>query len=357
MTNSDASKLGPKKLGPIRRKAVNLSQQELITAQPLLADSALPLEIQPAVEGVHLIDWATDHQDFIQTQLQTYGGLLFRNFDMPDVASFEQFIKTVSGETLEYRERSSPRSQVSGNIYTSTDYPADQHIFLHNENSYQHTWPLKIFFFCVTAAQEGGETPIADVRKVYQRIDPQIRERFAEQGWMYVRNFGDGLGLPWQTVFQTTDKTAVDEYCRQNKIETEWRDGDRLRTRAVREAVVRHPLTQEPVWFNHAAFFHVSTLHPTVRDAMLDEFKTEDLPSNSYYGDGSPIEPEVVDALRAAYQQETVAFPWQRGDILMLDNMLVAHGRAPFVGPRKIVVGMSKPFNRDDLAPLAQERA
>jgi len=234
---------------------------------------------------------------------------------------------------------------VKGNIYTSTDYPASQAIFLHNENSYQQEWPLKIFFFCRRAAEAGGETPITDVRKVLARIAPEIRDRFASRRWMYVRNFGDGFGLSWQSVFQSADKAEVERHCQARGIEVEWKAGDRLRTRAVRSALSRHPKTGEPVWFNHATFFHVSTLEAGLRDSLLAEFPDGDLPANTYYGDGSPIEPEVLDHLRAAYRAETVSFSWQPGDLLMLDNMLVAHGRAPYSGDREILVGMAEPVS------------
>jgi alpha-ketoglutarate-dependent taurine dioxygenase len=143
-------------------------------------------------------------------------------------------------------------------------------------------------------------------------------------------------------VFQTSDKAAVEEYCRQAGIGVEWKEDNGLRTRQVRQAVARHPHTGEFVWFNHAAFFHVSTLEPSISAALLAQFDEQDLPSMSYYGDGAPFEPQVLAALREAYRQETVSFPWQRGDILMLDNMLAAHGRAPYEGPRKIVVGMAE---------------
>src|SRR5262249_21300199 len=248
-----------------------------------------------------------------------------------------------SAEPLPYRERSSPRTRVSNNIYTSTDYPANRSIFLHNENSYQLTWPMKIFFFCMTPSIRGGETPIADCRKVFGRIDLKIRQRFIEKNWMLVRNFGNGLSLPWQSVFQTEDKSAVETYCLNARIETEWR-GDCLRTRQVRRAVAQHPATGEIVWFNHAAFFHVSTLEPSAREALLEGLEEEDLPNNTYYGDGSPIELSVLDEIREAYRSETVSFPWQKGDVLMLDNMLVAHGRRPYVGQRDILVAMTEPF-------------
>jgi alpha-ketoglutarate-dependent taurine dioxygenase len=339
--------------GAVRRQPVSLSRAGLITAEPLDARRGLPLLIQPAVGGVELLSWAGSNRDFIESRLQRHGALLFRRFDVRAASGLEQFIRVVSGEALEYRERSSPRSRVSGNIYTSTDYPASQSIFLHNENSYQRVVNQKIFFCCETPPARGGETPIADCRRVYERISPRVRERFAAKGWMYTRNYGEGFGLPWPTAFQTSDRAAVEEHCRRNGIEAEWQSGGRLRTRAVLPAISRHPRTRELTWFNHAVFFHASTLEPALREGLLVEFKTEDdFPINTYYGDGSPIEPEVLDELRQAYRQETVSFPWERGDLLMVDNLLVAHGRAPFDGPRKILVGMSEPIGRQDLGAV-----
>jgi alpha-ketoglutarate-dependent taurine dioxygenase len=166
---------------------------------------------------------------------------------------------------------------------------------------------------------------------------------------MYVRNFGDGFGLPWQSVFQTDDKTQVEEHCRKSGIQVEWKEGERLRTRAVRRAVATHPVSGERVWFNHATFFNVSTLAEKIRESLLEEFSEEELPTNTYYGDGTPIEPEVLDHLRACYHAETISFPWQQGDLLMLDNMMVAHGRAPYQGERQILVGMSHPCTWENI--------
>jgi hypothetical protein len=250
----------------------------------------------------------------------------------------------MSEQPLSYNERSSPRSQVSGNIYTSTDYPPDKAIFLHNEQSYNITFPLRIFFFCLTAATCGGQTPIADSRKVYRRISPRIKDRFAELGYLYVRNFRDGVGLPWQTAFQTTDKSKVEQYCLGNDIKFEWRQGG-LRTYQVRRAIAKHPHSSDMTWFNHITFFHVSTLDRPIEQTLLEQYGEEDLPNNTYYGDGTRIEAGVLDELREAYLAEKVVFAWQRGDILMLDNMLASHGREPYDGPREILVAMTSPFN------------
>lgn len=338
-------------LGNLRRgerKEVSATREGLVK-QSFLEGRDLPLVIEPAQSGVDLVAWAKGSREFLGQSLLRWGGILLRNFNVQSADRFEEFIAGVFGEPLEYKERSSPRSTVSGNIYTSTDYPPDQHIFLHNESSYAHTWPAKILFCCHTAPAEGGETPLADVRKVYARIPPEVRRRFEEKEVLYVRSFNETLGLPWQTVFQSDDRQAVEEYCRHAGYEVTWKDGKRMQTRRRGPAVLKHPRTGEPVWFNHATFFHVSTLAPAIRDALLAQLDEEELPNNTYYGDGSRIEPEVLDLLRDAYRRETVSFPWQKGDVLMLDNMLVAHGRSPYKGPRKILVGMAEPVERASL--------
>jgi alpha-ketoglutarate-dependent taurine dioxygenase len=201
---------------------------------------------------------------------------------------------------------------------------------------------MRIFFFCVQAPGKGGATPIADTRRVFERIAPEIRERFMERKYMYTRNFGDGFGLSWQEAFQTTLKSEVQEYCCLNRIECEWKSERRLRTKQVREVAARHPKTGEWVWFNHLTFFHVSTLDRDLQEVIMKEFVEEDLPNNTYYGDGYKIEEEVLERLREAYLKETVRFDWEEGDVLMLDNMLAAHGREPYTGERKVAVGMAE---------------
>jgi hypothetical protein len=99
----------------------------------------------------------------------------------------------------------------------------------------------------------------------------------------------------------------------------------------------------EMTWFNHATFFHVSTLPTEIREYFLSNLNEEDLPNNTYYGDGEPIESATLEQLRGLYREESMVFPWKKQDILALDNLLVAHGREPFTGDRKIVVAMAEP--------------
>jgi hypothetical protein len=95
--------------------------------------------------------------------------------------------------------------------------------------------------------------------------------------------------------------------------------------------------------------FHISNMEAAVREYLLSVFKEEDLPRNAYYGDGSRIETSVLDEIRGVYNETSITFPWQEGDILMLDNFLASHGREPFVGPRKIVVAMAELYTNKDI--------
>lgn len=281
---------------------------------------------------------------FSEQMLPQVGALLFRDFDVPSVAAFEQFVKALTPDLLTYEFGSTPRERLDGRIYTSTEYPAHQWIPQHNEQSYTLEWPLKIWFHCVTPATDGGATPLADSRRVYWRISAKVRERFEQKRVMYVRNYGNGLDLPWQQVFGTESRQEVEAYCRKNDVVCEWKEDGELRTRQVCQATAQHPRTGSRVWFNQAHLFHVSNLEPATREGLLSFLLEDELPRNAFYGDGTAIEADALAEIRAAYAEETLSFAWQRGDVLLVDNMLVAHGRAPFCGPRKVVVAMAEAF-------------
>lgn len=341
--------LGIKKLGAVRRKAVSTAQQDLARIGPLLEGRALPTLVEPAVEGLDLASWAVANRDLLEHHLSTCGGVLLRGFGVETVEEFQGVIQALYGKLLDYSDRVQPRRLVSDKVYTSTEYPPEHSIELHNESSYAYSWPLRIAFFCQLPSTTGGETPIADCRRILAALDPEVRRHFVERQVMYVRNFGEGFGITWQTAFQTEDREEMEAFCRRTGVQVEWKGDGRLRTRSVRPVVVRHPRTGEEVWFNAAVSSHISTVEPATRAALLAEYSEEDLPKNSLYGDGAPIELDVLDEIRRAFRQETVAFSWKKGDILLLDNMLVAHARAPYTGPRKVVVGMAEAVSLSDV--------
>lgn len=345
-TRSDTStrKAWGDRLKAVDPKRVKVSSRGLVNTSFLDNSSALPLVIEPNFPSVELHVWAKDNLDFIDQKLMEYGGVLFRGFALERQEGFERFLSSLGIELMRYIESATPRKELGAKIYTSTEFPQDQVIALHNELTYVATWPMKILFFCRRPADSQGETPIADVRRVYARIDREIIEEFAEKGWQLVRNYGNGFGPTWQDAFHMTDRSTLEVYCRDNRIDYEWKDNVRFKTRQVRPAISVHPKTGEAVWFNHVAFWHVSSLDPKLRELFLTEFGEDELPYNTYYGDGSSIKESVVEKIREAYSQETVMFQWKQCDLLLLDNMLVAHGRNSFKGSREIIVAMGEPY-------------
>ena len=335
--------------GKRQRKRISLASEALVKTAPLQSESAVPLLVEPTLADLSLTDWVSHNRNAIIPWLHHYGGVQFRGFQMQGVEDFKSFIRVIAHPPMPYTYRSTPRSQVQGNVYTSTEYPAERTIPLHNEMAYTRQWPLRIAFCCMQSAKSGGETPIADSRRVLARIEPAVRERFKDQGVLYIRNYGGGLDLPWQEVFQTHERNVVEAYCRQAQIEVTWYGDDQLQTRQVAQAVATHPHTGETVWFNQAHLFNINALDAAVRENLLASVTTDRLPRNTYYGNGEEIPVEVLEMIEQAYAVETIKFPWQVGDVLLLDNMLASHGRHPFSGARRILAGMGDPWESHDL--------
>lgn len=303
----------------------------------LQEEAAFPLVITAAGPGLSLSAWTTTHRALFDQKLAVHGAVLFRGFQVNTVEKFEQFIQSFNAAPLEYRQRSSPRYAVGRNIYHSTTHPPDQFINMHSENSYARQWPLKIVFCCIQPAIEQGETPIADNRKVLSGLSEATRNKFARHGVRYIRHISEGMGLSWQEVFQTTNREQVEQECRDTGMNYFWLEENSLVLTWRHEAIHRHPVTDEQVWFNHAFFFNEFALDEETRAAFTAQ---EELPFNTSYGDGSPISQEEIREISAAYAQAAVQFPWEKGDVLFLDNMLMSHGRSPYKGDRQIIVSL-----------------
>ncbi|HEX6284219.1 MAG TPA: TauD/TfdA family dioxygenase, partial [Pyrinomonadaceae bacterium] len=130
--------------------------------------------------------------------------------------------------------------------------------------------------------------------------------------------------------------------CVEAGTEFEWIGEEGLRTWQHRDAITRHPFTGEEVFFNQVQLHHTSVHHHDVRNSLLEIFGQAGLPRDVIYGDGEHISDQEMAEIGRAYDEAAVLFTWQRGDVAMLDNMFVAHGRKPYTGERKIVVAMGE---------------
>ena len=309
----------------------------------------LPLVCHPA-DGSDMshpaLDLLAAERPRLEDRLLVHGALLLRGFGLGSVADFQRLVALFcDGDPLDYAGGASPRSRVAGasGVYTSTDYPPAMALSLHNELSYAESWPKRLFFYCVTAPASGGETTLGDSRRILAAIDPRVLEPLRARGIRYVRNLSPhkGSGYSWQDAFETDDPQAAEQGCRRIGTDYTWRPGGFLRLNQVRPATAVHPVTGEEVWFNQADGFHPSALDPdTYREQLALCGSEADFRLNVGYGDGAPIEPAALDHIRSVLRAHTIPHRWREGDVLILDNLLAAHGRAPFAGPRKIVVAM-----------------
>jgi len=332
-------------LSSLKRKALELHDLQLVTSEPLFQDVIL---MSPASRGVDLAEWASANIELIEASLRKAGAILFRGFGLKRIDEFEKVAQVICPSLFgDYGDL--PPEEQARKIYQSTPYPEQLPILFHNEASHTHRWPLKQFFFCVIPATEGGETPIADCRKVYELLSPETVLKFKEKNLLYVRNFTDAFDVSWQCFFKTSDPAAVERLCRENSIDLEWKSDGSLRIEQRSPAIVKHPRTWDVVFFNQIQLHHIHFLPADTRALILSLVGEDSLPRNVYYGDGSPIEPEVLEEISEAYNKASIRFRWEKGDLLLLDNMLIAHSRSPYKGARKIVVAMGEMIYLKDL--------
>jgi alpha-ketoglutarate-dependent taurine dioxygenase len=287
-----------------------------------------------------------------------YGALLFRGWAIETASDFERLAQCCFRGTPEkYLGGTSPRAETGAGIYESTEFPARLRLPQHNEMSYVATPPAEICFCCHGEPASGGETPLADSRVIYHKLPSAIRDAFEARQVRYSRYyFGPRPKAPdrvlfrlvrlhrsWMDAFATSDPRQVEAICAAQGVDLEWDgDGGAVMTNIL-PAVVAHPVTGERVWFNQASTFLLSrrstgAVRAFLYHLLLPEPKRR--PFHAAFGDGSPIRVEVVDQINATIDASTVRFPWRKGDFLLVDNYLVAHGRMPFRGPRRVLVAM-----------------
>lgn len=300
---------------------------------------AVPV-LTPKTDRIDLPSWCADNRGRLNELRQRHGAMLLRGFRIGGARGLRELLLALGDQPMAYAERSSPRTRVGDDVYTSTEYVASQTILPHCENSYASQWPLHIAFYCVTPADSGGETPIVDCRRVLAALDPPIVAELRARGVRYVRNYHPELGLSWREVFGVETRAEVEAYCRSAQSDFEWSSDGVLRTWRNAPAIVLHPETREPTWFNHAAFFNVSSLPEEISHGLLQHHAHEALPNHTFYGDGGAIDSATVAEINRTYHDHAIRFPWQSEDVVLLDNMLYAHGRSPYAGSRSVLVSM-----------------
>lgn len=298
--------------------------------------------------------WAAEHRAQLRGLVAEHGAVLVRGLQLSGADEFGRAATELAGPLMSEREAFAKRWSYSEGVYSSSKWPPNQPMCMHHELSYTLEFPGILVFGCLGAPSSGGVTGVADGGAVLDALPADLAARFEREGWQLTRNYNEMVGVPWQEAFGTEDRGEVERYCRDNGIEFDWDDVlGGLRTRQRRSAIIRHPRTGRRVWFNQIAFLSEWTIDAEVRDYLLSEFGPEGLPFNSRFGDGDPIDADVIALLNEVYEQHTLREPWQTGDLMLVDNIACAHSREPYEGAREVLVAMGAPVRLADCSPTA----
>lgn len=315
--------------------------------ESFFGDHSLPCVLEPETPATAapaaLADWIETERAALTRRLHRHGAVLFRGFGLAGPEDFLRLAKTITVTPLmPYVGGDAPRGRVHDKIYNSTDAPPAREILPHNEKSYSAAYPRTIMFYCDRARMTGGATPLADGRRVLARLDAGTADAFRARRVTYIQNLhnGEGEGKSWDVTYESDDRARIEEILREIGARFHWQNDGSLHVEETLDAVIRHPETGEEVVFTQADQWHLSMHDPATRAEMLATRREDECHHSACFGDGTPIADETIAELRAAIRAEMVEFPWQVGDLLVVDNILALHGRAPFQGDRRILVAM-----------------
>ncbi|HEY0639683.1 MAG TPA: TauD/TfdA family dioxygenase, partial [Pseudonocardiaceae bacterium] len=237
-----------------------------------------------------------------------------------------------------------PREDLGHGVTTAPEWDAGREMCLHHERSYGADLPAVLLLACPRPAATGGVTLLADTRAVLAALPPELVRRFERHGWELTRNFRPFFGLPWATAHGTADPGELTTRLAARDVTADWRADGTLHTTQRRAAVVRHPATGERCWFNELAFFSGWSVDAAEREVLLATFGPDGLPFTTAAGDGTPLDRDEFQAVLDAYDAVAREHEWRPGDVLVLDNVLTAHGRTPFTGERTLLVAPAAPI-------------
>ncbi len=325
-----------------------------------ITSEEIPLVIEPSNKRMklnELLNLLRDHHEFFKQNLLKYGALLLRNFPISNEDDFTALISGLNtGKFVNYIGGDSPRNKIRDGIYTSTEAPPSIKIPLHNELSFVNNYPKYIYFYCQIPPQERGETIISNARKVYNSIDEDVKRRFIEKGLKYVScyyyksrimnllNKLQKSHKSWIDVFETSNKHEVEKKCFENDFHFQWNQKDWIKISQIRPAVISHPITHEKVWFNQA---HLYDFNPRLLGywrylgSKIFYYQKHTRLHEVFFADQTKIPRTDIYHILDVLDANTVYFPWQKGDVLVLDNILAMHGRAVFTGKRRVLTAMT----------------
>ncbi|WP_432201310.1 TauD/TfdA family dioxygenase [Erythrobacter sp. W53] len=284
--------------------------------------------------------FVANHKAALDAGLGGGGAVLMRGFDVPDAHVFDAVVEAYGEPGFTYEESLSNavRVNVTPRVFTANEAPPTTEIYLHHEMAQTPLYPSKLFFYCEIAAEEGGATPLCRSDLLFARLaeqDPGLAEAFESRGVRYTNTMpgaddaGSGQGRSWRSTLGVDTREAAEGRLAELEYTWEWQSDESLRVTTATLPAVRDLGDGRKSFFNQliAAFRGWS-------DSRNDPAKA------ITFGDGEQITSEDMAPIIALADELTYDHTWQAGDVVLVDNFAVMHGRRPFAGKRRVLASL-----------------
>jgi alpha-ketoglutarate-dependent taurine dioxygenase len=322
----------------------------------VLANSGPPLFVEPtggviSTDRSTFMQWVDAHRVALDQLVVKYGGVVLRGFPLRETVDFEILVERFPTYSAGYLGGSSPRRSLGRNVLESTNLASELRLGVHLEMAYMRDFPPRIVFFARQVARCGGETIIADFRRLSHLIPDSLREKLQLRGIRNVRNYGPAAECepayldnpdkrPWNHSFFTDSRDEVERLAVGLGMTTVWHADGSLTVINQMNAFTTHPVTGQSLYRNniHAGGrLNYTGKHAEAERALL---AVQEMPTGTFLGDGSSLDPDEMTLLSRLIDAVTISWPWSDGDTMILDNLQVAHGRNPYEGRRETQVAL-----------------
>lgn len=338
--------------------------------EPYPAGTAFPLTFSPSQAQTPVSEIVSELRHLsetgqIRTLLNAHGAIYFQDLGLKNAEEFSKFAHAFGYVPHEDIGNPVRRTVLAKNVATANEGPNTQPVYPHNEFALSPHFPAYIFFYCDSAPDSGGETPINNSVILYRQLKEkhpdfikEVEEKGVKYQLFYVNSSRDQTASPGNSVLQAYGQHVLDtdstETARQ-KIEKEvqrlptaqwvWENqssenplGD-LRVWQHLPAVRNHPHTGQPAFFNNTVSRFLNAVDAgTLQPPHINKDGRYQPPA--FYGDGSLIPREYYDSAVEIIKRTRSLVSWKKGNVLLLDNYAVQHAREPWTGERKLLASL-----------------
>ncbi|MBN3947421.1 MAG: TauD/TfdA family dioxygenase [Nostoc sp. NMS7] len=348
-------------------------------------EKELPLVIEPVEEKSFAVLQLllSKNRDWFNHQLDTYGAILFRGFDIENAEQFQTILElhNIQLESV-YHFGSAHRLRITDKVFTSSEAPPDTIIAPHNELNMVPIRPYVLAFFCQIEPDLYGETPIINTEKIFSHLSPSLQHKITTSPQRFVRYVPNHL---LDLVFQGLSPEDITKLLQEQGFDFTWEDDGSLYFDCSYITLFSHPRTNKLCfclsivdalisrqWYRHisqrysfwqrlyynwlpAKLYKGFQQKLTTAATVVDSSQKKTSSLNTYFlstdGQSTTLTEAEAKELGEAEWKNAVIFQWKQGDILLIDNLQVAHSRLNTKLKRKILTAFGNMCNIRDMKP------